>query len=372
MSSGLICGGCGRGIIGQYIEALGQNWHPECFRCAGCGQPLGEQRFAVRDDRPYHPACYEEKFGLRCAACGGLITDQYVEQEGAAYHPDCHKARFGLRCAACDGFIEGRYVQHEGRPYHPDCHKQQFGKRCAVCGEYIEGQYIQTFWGDVYCARHKTEYPECYVCQRPVCKRLTGGGKQYQDGRVVCMLCRKQAVDDQAQARTIMQQVQARMVSYGLDTRQVPIPLAMVKLTQLTAEGMAGPLARLQGQTRKQVQTLNGQEVARAIEAVYVLGGLPPIYLENVLAHELGHVWLFMQHIDDLPEDLEEGLCNLFAYLLHQEQASPETRHCLQLLEENPDPIYGDGFRRARAVYEKRGLPALLRGVAQHRRWPRE
>lgn len=338
MNSEAVCAGCGRRITGYYVQALGRNWHPACFRCAACGNP---------------------------------IEGRYAEHDGAAYHPQCHKERFGLHCATCGGFIEGQYIQHEGRAYHPECHKQQFGKRCAVCGEYIEGQYIQTFWGESYCARHATEYPECYVCQRPVCRRLTGGGKQYQDGRVVCLLCRKQAVDDQEQARAIMRQVQARMARYDLDTRQVPIPLEMVQLTRLTADGIAGPMARLQGQTHKQIETLNGQEVARSIEGIYVLGGLPPVYLENVLAHELGHVWLFMQRIDDLPEDLEEGLCNLFAYLLHQEQTSPEAQHCIHLLEENPDPIYGDGFRRVRAIYEQRGLPALLRGVAQYRRWPR-
>lgn len=338
MSDERVCAGCSRRITGYYIQALGRDWHPACFRCAACSNP---------------------------------IEGQYGEHNGAAYHPHCYQERFGLRCAVCGGFIEGQYVQHEDHPYHPDCHKQRFGKRCAVCGEYIEGQYIQTFWGEFYCARHSTQYPECYVCQRPVCHRLTDGGKKYQDGRVVCMLCRRQAVDEQAQAREIMRQVQARMARYDLDTRRVSIPLEMVPLTRLTADGIAGPMARLQGQTIKQIQTYDGEEFKRTIEALYVLGGLPPAYLENVLAHELGHVWLFMQRIDDLPEDLEEGLCNLFAYLLHQEQTSLEARHCIQLLEENPDPVYGDGFRRARVIYEQRGLPALLHGVAQYRRWPR-
>lgn len=338
MSDERVCAGCSRRITGYYIQALGRDWHPACFRCAACSNP---------------------------------IEGQYGEHNGAAYHPHCYQERFGLRCAVCGGFIEGQYVQHEDHPYHPDCHKQRFGKRCAVCGEYIEGQYIQTFWGEFYCARHSTQYPECYVCQRPVCHRLTDGGKKYQDGRVVCMLCRRQAVDEQAQAREIMRQVQARMARYDLDTRRVSIPLEMVPLTRLTADGIAGPMARLQGQTIKQIQTYDGEEFKRTIEALYVLGGLPPAYLENVLAHELGHVWLFMQRIDDLPEDLEEGLCNLFAYLLHQEQTSLEARHCIRLLEENPDPVYGDGFRRARVIYEQRGLPALLHGVAQYRRWPR-
>ncbi len=335
-----LCASCRKAITGSYVEALDQVWHPDCFVCARCGRSFGAQAFHVKDGRPYHADCYKEAFGLRCAACGA--------------------------------FIEERYVIQDSLPYHPQCHRDRFGMRCAVCGEYIESQYIRDFWGDTYCVRHQTEYSVCYVCQRPVCRRLTGGGVRYNDGRVLCRPCRDQAVDDPAQAQQILHQVQERMAHYGLDTRAVNVPLAMVALSKLVQDKDDPAQARLRGQTQTQIQTQNGQEVERHIEVVYTLGGLPPEYLESVLAHELGHVWLFMQYVEGLPQDLEEGLCNLFAYLLHQEKSSPEARHCIHLLEENPDPLYGEGFRRVRAIYERRGLPALLRGVMQHRRWPRE
>ncbi|KAI2616561.1 hypothetical protein GGR54DRAFT_609607 [Hypoxylon sp. NC1633] len=31
------CKGCGVAVVGQYVRALGGEWHDQCFRCAGCG-----------------------------------------------------------------------------------------------------------------------------------------------------------------------------------------------------------------------------------------------------------------------------------------------------------------------------------------------
>ncbi|MCS7037966.1 MAG: hypothetical protein NZP34_00005, partial [Caldilineales bacterium] len=61
------CYGCSRPITGAYVTALGRAWHPECFRCAGCGRPIGENSFYTHEGRPYHAACYHERFSPRCA-----------------------------------------------------------------------------------------------------------------------------------------------------------------------------------------------------------------------------------------------------------------------------------------------------------------
>jgi hypothetical protein len=29
---GLICGGCGNGIVGRIVSAIGVRWHPGCFQ----------------------------------------------------------------------------------------------------------------------------------------------------------------------------------------------------------------------------------------------------------------------------------------------------------------------------------------------------
>ncbi len=40
---------------------------------------------------------------------------------------------------------------------------------------------------------------------------------------------------------------------------------------------------------------------------------LPYEHLGSVLAHELGHAWLFLNHYPKLPNKLEEGFCELLS-----------------------------------------------------------
>ncbi|ORZ10770.1 LIM domain-domain-containing protein, partial [Absidia repens] len=47
------CQGCGKYINGQFIGALGGDWHKECFVCADCGKSFPSGTFHVRDNRPY-------------------------------------------------------------------------------------------------------------------------------------------------------------------------------------------------------------------------------------------------------------------------------------------------------------------------------
>lgn len=44
------CKGCKKAVIGQYVKALGAEWHEECFRCATCGGGFDDgQIFPMRD-----------------------------------------------------------------------------------------------------------------------------------------------------------------------------------------------------------------------------------------------------------------------------------------------------------------------------------
>ncbi|KAI1845630.1 hypothetical protein JX266_008241 [Neoarthrinium moseri] len=51
------CKRCRKPVIGQYVQALGGEWHDECFRCGACGGGFDDgQIFPVGD-------------GIRCTAC---------------------------------------------------------------------------------------------------------------------------------------------------------------------------------------------------------------------------------------------------------------------------------------------------------------
>jgi hypothetical protein len=36
----LLCKGCNEPIIGRFVNAMGQRWHPHCFKCNTCGDML--------------------------------------------------------------------------------------------------------------------------------------------------------------------------------------------------------------------------------------------------------------------------------------------------------------------------------------------
>lgn len=39
-SSAILCSGCGEPIIGRIVNAMRQRWHPQCFKCDACADPL--------------------------------------------------------------------------------------------------------------------------------------------------------------------------------------------------------------------------------------------------------------------------------------------------------------------------------------------
>lgn len=77
--SSIRCAGCDKSVaFGPAVRALGQQWHPQCFRCAGCHQPLTgascETTFAVgQDGQPYHSECHKQLFHPKCGVCHDYI-----------------------------------------------------------------------------------------------------------------------------------------------------------------------------------------------------------------------------------------------------------------------------------------------------------
>ncbi|KAJ9676123.1 hypothetical protein PVL29_024898 [Vitis rotundifolia] len=80
-----ICAGCGTEIIlRRHLKCIGKVWHPECFRCHACKQPISDYEFYLCGESPYHKSCYKEKCRQKCDVCGhffwanpaGLMEDR--------------------------------------------------------------------------------------------------------------------------------------------------------------------------------------------------------------------------------------------------------------------------------------------------------
>jgi hypothetical protein len=77
--------------------------------------------------------------------------------------------------------------------------------------------------------------------------------------------------------------------------------------------------------------------------------GLPAHLFMGVVAHELAHVWTAIRRWRLHPW-AEEGLGELVAYRFYHDLGTPEALFLARRIEINPDPLYGDGFRRMRCL----------------------
>jgi uncharacterized lipoprotein YehR (DUF1307 family) len=104
----------------------------------------------------------------------------------------------------------------------------------------------------------------------------------------------------------------------------------------------------IKGFTFTKVETLGSQKTFN--HTIYVLSKIPREYLESTIAHELMHVWVSENIDHSLTRQLEEGSCNYVSYTFLKAENSTNARDLIKQLKENPDKIYGDGYRK---VYDR-------------------
>ncbi|KAL3639238.1 hypothetical protein CASFOL_017145 [Castilleja foliolosa] len=65
-----ICAGCNTEIgHGRFLNCMSAVWHPECFRCHMCRQPISDYEFSMSGSYPYHKTCYKESYHPKCDIC---------------------------------------------------------------------------------------------------------------------------------------------------------------------------------------------------------------------------------------------------------------------------------------------------------------
>ncbi|KAF8764024.1 PDZ and LIM domain protein Zasp like protein [Argiope bruennichi] len=109
-----ICNKCNVRIKGDCLNALDKQWHPECFICAYCKKPFGNNSFYLEDGLPYCEKDWNELFTTKCVGCGFPIEagDRWVEALNNNYHSQCFK------CSVCQKNLEGQsFYAKGGKPF---------------------------------------------------------------------------------------------------------------------------------------------------------------------------------------------------------------------------------------------------------------
>ena len=87
------CHGCYQLIKeGVTTTALGKTWHPSCFKCVKCMRPIGEDKFRTEGGLPYHVNCKLADPIRICRGCYQTIDGiDITEAMGELWHPECFK-----------------------------------------------------------------------------------------------------------------------------------------------------------------------------------------------------------------------------------------------------------------------------------------
>ena len=71
------------------MTALDKTWHQEHFFCHQCGKPFGDSGFHERDGKPFCREDYFAAFAPKCGGCEQPIMDNYIAALGQHWHPEC-------------------------------------------------------------------------------------------------------------------------------------------------------------------------------------------------------------------------------------------------------------------------------------------
>jgi len=217
------CGLCEKPIVGRFVNAVGKQYHVDCFICEACQQPFPAGQFSVGPDQKlYCETDFMDLFAKICAVCNDVVKGKAVTTPGGkSYHsehfvcvccgtllvgkqykvhkeseliycPKCLAKEEALvrpdahPCAMCGEPIVGPYLKIKGQFMHP----RHF--RCEECGCEFKGGDCAEFEGDFYCIPHYEILilKKCARCGKP-CKgrSITALGKTWHNDHFTCHIC---------------------------------------------------------------------------------------------------------------------------------------------------------------------------------------
>jgi hypothetical protein len=110
------CRGCSEPIVGKSVKdssgRITGRYHKQCFTCRTCSDPFPTAEFYVFNNSPYCERHYHELNGSICGGCNRGIEGQYLEVDGRRkFHPRC------FTCSTCRVVLRDDYYEVAGQKY---------------------------------------------------------------------------------------------------------------------------------------------------------------------------------------------------------------------------------------------------------------
>lgn len=185
-----ICAKCNLPLSGQFVRALDNTYHLECFTCQvmeessqavlranpsyqECGKIVASKFFPVPDEGPnQYPLCetdYFRRLDLICHSCDGALRGSYITALDRKYHIE------HFTCSVCPTVFgaQDSYYEHEGLVYCHYHYSTKFAQRCQGCQNAILKQFVEIFRN----GQNQHWHPECYMIHKYWNVRLSNADK---------------------------------------------------------------------------------------------------------------------------------------------------------------------------------------------------
>ncbi len=325
-------------------------------QCTRCHKRLGPQ--AVRAAKmQFHSQCFF------CDVCKKPLSGPFQHKNGRIYHAECYEKLFAMRCKHCGESIQGKYSKDASGRYHAACYQELHQLYCSLCQQGITGSYLSDFWGNKACAHHgQVATGQCHVCARLMSSQT---GKTLPDGRLLCQHCQPTEIEDFRQIQSAKLAALKLMKDVGFAYIPDYVKVELYSDQQLINQRMqASATGNIHGYTRSAQRHIPNYGLLME-HSIHILNGLPRIAFMGVVAHELLHVWIHEQGLQHLTPPQVEGFCNLGTALIYFAEASDLATVLHKRMLEDPDPVYGDGYRLMKQYLDQIGWPALISAMQQ-------
>nr|POF26120.1 rho-type gtpase-activating protein 1 [Quercus suber] len=157
-----VCGKCHLPLTGQFVRALGDTYHLECFTCHDCDRIVASKFFPIPEQPPnQYPLCetdYFRRLDLLCFACGGALRGSYITALDRKYHIE------HFTCSICPTVFgaQDSYYEHESNVYCHYHYSTKFAQKCNGCQTAILKQFVEIFRN----GQNQHWHPECYMIHK--------------------------------------------------------------------------------------------------------------------------------------------------------------------------------------------------------------
>ena len=314
------------------------------------------------------------KSRITCSVCHKNILngERYLKANNKYY---CSKKCYNSslpNCSIC-GKKMPKWITAKGKKYCSEACLEKTLPQCHICHKPCkEGFRIKDWeYGSIFFCKNCVKKPKCFSCQLP------GATFELKDGRMICKRCDKTAINDKKEARKIYQKVKLLLKEhFNIPTNaKIKVDLIDVK----TMHNLSTKNQRTHNTTTPEVNLELGLYFVNKIykdttrtkfsftkgfyeetttklthEAynIYALYGTPYNKLIEVFAHELAHDYFYNKfpNIHDLKT--KEGFSEYISSLVNSYY---KLKRCNIRMQNNPDPIYGGGYRMIKKIADKNG-----------------